>query len=370
LKEKTYIIAAGGTSGHINPAIAIADKIRKEEPCARILFCGTAKGIENTIVPASHYELAHIDAAGFPSRPTKQFFEAAAAFFAGRRQSRELLKKEKPDAVIGTGGYVCGPMVSMASSMGIPTLLHEQNAFPGKANRFLARHANVVCISFPGTRSAFAKSKKIVLTGNPVREVFFNLSKESARRELGIAEGEKIVFATGGSLGAKTINQAVMNLIKNHPAPDFRIILACGSLAYPGLVKEAAEYSPYLDLREYLFDQHLYIAAADLVLCRAGALTASEIAVTGKASIMVPYPYAAGDHQTFNARTFSDIGACILIADRDLDDRLLYEQLIALLSDPERITLMENRARTLAMPSATSLIYDELAEIVRESKKR
>jgi len=368
LEVKTYIIAAGGTSGHINPAIAIADEIKKQEPGAHIVFCGTARGMENTIVPNHHYELVHIDAMGFPTKPSRKLFQALAAFFKGRRQSRDLLRKVKPDVVIGTGGYVCGPMVSMANSMGIPTLLHEQNAFPGKANRFLAKRATVVCISFPNTQSAFSKAKKVVLTGNPVREVFFNLTKENARKELGIGPGEKILFATGGSLGARTINQTIVNLVKNHPDPGFRIILACGRLAYPDLAEETRKYAPDLDLKEYLFDQHLYVASADVVLCRAGALTCSEIAVTGKASIMVPYPYAAGDHQTFNAKTFSDIGASVLIADQELNDSLLYEQMTSLLADPDRIARMERLAKTLAMPDATSLIYTEIKTIARMKK--
>ena len=368
MDNKTYIIAAGGTSGHINPAIAIADEIKKNEPGSRILFCGTAKGIENTIVPASHYELEHIDAMGFPTRPSRQLFKALAAFFRGRRQSRELLRKIRPDAVIGTGGYVCGPMVSMANSMRIPTLLHEQNAFPGKANRFLAKRATVVCISFPNTRSAFSKAKKIVLTGNPVRAAFFHLTKENTRKELGIGPDEKILFATGGSLGARTINLSVMDLLKEHPDPGFRIILACGRLAYPELLEEAAKHPTCLDLKEYLFDQHLYLASADVVLCRAGAITCSEIAITGKASIMVPYPYAAGDHQTFNAKTFSDIGASVLIADHDLNSESLYEQATSLFSHPEQIAGMEKLAGTLAMPEAASLIYKEINAMVQPKR--
>lgn len=369
MDNKTYIIAAGGTSGHINPAIAIADEIKKNEPGAHIIFCGTEKGLENTVVPKNNYELVHINAMGFPNKPSKKLFLAISAFIKGRRQSRELLQRLKPDAVIGTGGYVCGPMVSMASGMGIPTLIHEQNAFPGKANRFLAKHATTVCISFPNTQKAFSKAKRIVMTGNPVRDVFYNLSKESARQELGISADEKILFATGGSLGAKTINQTIIDLVENHPDIDFRVILACGKQAYPLLIEKAGNYKSILEIKEYLFDQHLYLASADVVLCRAGALTCSEIAMLGKASIMVPYPYAAGDHQTFNARTFSEIGACTLIADGDLNDSFLYNKMKYLLEDTERISKMEELARTLAMPGATSLIYEEITKIIREKGK-
>lgn len=368
MDNKTYIIAAGGTSGHINPAIAIADEIRKNEPGAHVIFCGTEKGIENTVVPKHNYELVHISAMGFPNKPSKKLFLAISAFIKGRKQSRDLLLKLKPDAVIGTGGYVCGPMVSMASSMGIPTLIHEQNAFPGKANRYLAKRATTVCVSFPNTQKAFSKAKRIVMTGNPVRTVFYNLSKESARQELGIKADEKILFATGGSLGARTINQTIMNLVKNHPDIDFRVILACGKQAYPLMMEEAKNYKSILDIKEYLFDQHLYLASADIVLCRAGALTCSEIAMLAKASIMVPYPYAAGDHQTFNARTFSEIGACVLVADGDLNDSFLYKQMEYFFEDKDRISKMEDLAGSLAMPDATSLIYEEIIKIIQKKR--
>ncbi|MHB1484657.1 MAG: undecaprenyldiphospho-muramoylpentapeptide beta-N-acetylglucosaminyltransferase [Saccharofermentanales bacterium] len=370
MEKRRYIIAAGGTSGHINPAIAIADEIKKREPDAQILFCGTDFGMENDIVPKHGYDLTHIDALGFPSKPSKKLFFAIKAFFNGRRQSRKLLEKIKPDAVIGTGGYVCGPVVSMAESLKIPSLIHEQNAYPGKANRFLARKADVVCISFPGAGSYFRKAKKVVMTGNPVREVFFGLTKEMARKELNIRMDEKLLFATGGSLGARTINQAVMDIARYHKEPGFSMILACGKKAYPSLKEEADKYFPALTLKEYIYNQHLYLAAADIVLCRAGALTCSEIAVLSKASVMVPYPYAAGDHQTFNAKTFSDIGASVLITDNDLDHAVLYEQVRGLFADPERIAKMESLAGTLALPDATSRIYDELQEIIRKKSDR
>ena len=364
MKNMKYVIAAGGTSGHINPAIAIADEIRKREPGAYILFCGTKFGMENDIVPKHGYEMVHIDALGFPSRPSMKFFFAVKAFFSGRKQSRKLLRDMRPDAVIGTGGYVCGPVVSMAGSMKIPSLIHEQNAYPGKANRFLARKADVVCISFPDAGKFFGKAKKIAMTGNPVREVFYGLTKQKAREELDFGQDEKILFATGGSLGARTINQAVMDLLRNHAEPGFRIILACGKNAFQSLEEEAKKYFPVLTLKEYLYDQHLYLAAADIVLCRAGGITCSEIAILSKASVMVPYPFAAGDHQTFNARSFSDIGASIRVADKDLNHQLLYEQINDLFGDPHRIAQIGKLAGTLALPDATSMIYKELQEII------
>ena len=412
MENKTYIIAAGGTSGHINPAIAIADEIKKNEPGANIVFCGTEKGLENSVVPNHGYKLLHIDAIGFPTRLSKQLFLAVAAYFKGRRQSMDIIRKINPDLVIGTGGYVCGPMVSMANSMGVPTLLHEQNAFPGKANRFLSKKSTVVCISFEKARLAFSKAKKVVLTGNPVRDVFYGITKEEARKQLGIRENEKILFVTGGSLGAKTINKAIVDLVKNYSDLDYRVILSCGKKAYPGLMEEMGfdeienqknpkkpenpgttsikseinnetnsgidnktnseinieidKYKSVLDLKDYLFDQHLYLASADIVLCRSGALTCSEIAMLGKASIMVPYPYATGDHQTLNAATFEEIGACILVKDKDLSAKWLHNSLQKLFSATDTISKMEVLSKSLAMPQATSQIYQEIIKITEK----
>lgn len=364
MNNKKYIIACGGTSGHIHPAIAIADEIRKNEPDSIIIFCGTKNGIENTVIPNHGYNIVHIDALGFPKKFSIKLFKAIIAFFLGRKQSKKLLLNEKPDVVIGTGGYVCGPVVSMASSLKIPTLIHEQNAFPGKANKFLSKRADVVCVSFPNTDKVFSKAKKTVLSGNPVREIFYNISKESARKELGIGVDEKIVFATGGSLGARTINNAVLDVTKNHEKLDYRFILACGKTAYPDMLYKAKEFANTIDLKEYLLDQHLYLASADIVLCRAGALTCSEIAILGKASIMVPYPYAAGDHQTFNARSFSDIGGSVLIKDSEMNSEKLYNELENLFNNPSKIREMEIISKTLAMPKATAVIYNEIIQLV------
>jgi UDP-N-acetylglucosamine--N-acetylmuramyl-(pentapeptide) pyrophosphoryl-undecaprenol N-acetylglucosamine transferase len=177
-----FILAGGGTSGHINPALAIADQIRLEHPDAEILFCGTSRGLEQTMVPRAGYDFRAIRARGLPRRPSIEMLRALADFFAGRRQCRQILREFKPDAIIGTGGYVCSPLVAAATSLKVPVLLHEQNAFPGRSNRLMARNSQMVCISFPGSEEWFRTKSPIVLTGNPVRPEFFKLTRQAARK--------------------------------------------------------------------------------------------------------------------------------------------------------------------------------------------
>ncbi len=355
-----YLIAAGGTGGHIHPGIAIADKIRSEEKDAVIFFCGTSRGMESRLVPAHGYDFLSIDARGFAGKTPAEVLKAAAAFIRGRAQSRRILRERRPDLVIGTGGYVCGPVLSAAASLGIPTLIHEQNAVPGKANRWLSARARCVCISYPDTARCFAKTAKVVCTGNPVREAFFGLTKAASREALGIGGGEKILYVTGGSLGARSINNAVADLVMKGFAENYRVILSCGSADFPALEEKLAGFGDRIEVHSYIPDQHLYLAAADLVLCRAGAITCSEIAVLGRASVMVPYPYAAGDHQTFNARTFEDVGAAVMVPDRAIGDGTLADRITGLMADPERLERMGAAARSLAYPDAASRIYEQV----------
>jgi UDP-N-acetylglucosamine--N-acetylmuramyl-(pentapeptide) pyrophosphoryl-undecaprenol N-acetylglucosamine transferase len=364
-----YLIAAGGTGGHIHPGIAVAEEIRRHEADATVYFCGTTRGMESRLVPEHGYTFLPIDARGFAGKSPVDRIRAVVAFVRGRRQCRKILRERHVDFVIGTGGYVCGPALSAARSLRIPALIHEQNAYPGKANRWLSDKVDCVCISYPATASYFHKAARVELTGNPVREIFFQMTRDAARKALGILADEKLLFVTGGSLGARSINNAVVELAERCPSPGYRIILSCGSSDYPSLKDRLSADKGVLDIHEYLRDQHLYMAAADLVLCRAGAITCSEIAVLGKASVMVPYPHAAGDHQTMNARAFEEAGASVLIPDRKLEFDMLHQLIEGLLSDPEQLLRMEHAARGLAYPDAAGSIYRQI-QIVRTDRVR
>lgn len=352
-----YLLAGGGTSGHVMPALAIAEQLKKEDPTAEIRFCGTDRGIEHELVGRAGYPFDIIRARGLPRRLSREMLRALADFAAGRRQSRQILQTFRPDAVIGTGGYVCSPVVAAAAGLRIPVLLHEQNAFPGRSNRLMARRSQAVCVSFPGTEKWFPAGTPVVLTGNPVRSVFFQLDRSEARKQLNLAQDALIVLATGGSLGARSINQAVVGLspwiadASSGPLAGMHIFLVSGQRLHEETAAAAAGLA-WLTVRDYLHDIQCYMAAADLLICRAGAVTSSEIAALGRASIMVPYPFAAGDHQTYNARAFADVGAALLCPDEQLQPEWLARTLVELCADPGRLARMGEAAATLARPEA------------------
>lgn len=354
-----YLIAAGGTGGHIYPGLAIAQHIKLSDENSHVTFCGTKTGMENKLVIEANFELLHIDALGFSFKSPIKFIKASIAFIKGVKQSKKIILDRKIDIVIGTGGYVCAPVVYAASKLGIKTLLHEQNAFPGKANRKLSRRADCVCASFESSLKYFHNGN-IIVTGNPVRSEFFQTTMSEARKKLNFDSAQKIVYATGGSQGSRSINEAVLGLAKKYFSLGYRIILSSGSRDFETLRQKNNMPDGIFKIHEYINEQHLYMAAADIVICRAGAITCAEIAALGKPSIMVPFPYAAGDHQTLNARAFKDIGAGILIADNKLTPAVLYEELGALFSNENKLLDMGQAAFSLAYPEAIKKIYEQI----------
>ncbi len=354
--------AAGGTSGHIHPALAVSSALLAREPDAAVLFIGTARGLESRVVPRAGFEFQPIRASGFPNRLSFAAFKAISDLIAGRREAMKALQEFRPDVVLGTGGYVCGPVVFAANRLGIPVVLHEQNAFPGRANRLLSRKARFVCISFQDSGRNFPKGVETLQTGYPVRSVFFSTDRDESRRALGIPDETPFVLALGGSQGARSINRAVTAMLKAGPAPSgCRVLLATGD----GLFVEASTESEPLKGRTdefrivpYLEEPHVAMAAADLIVCRAGAGACAEIAALGKPSVLVPYPFAANDHQTFNARSLTDIGAAVLCADADFDGSALRRFLDEILPDSGRRLRMAASAKRLAREDAADRIVD------------
>jgi len=357
------LIAGGGTSGHINPAIAIADRIRKEDPQSEIEFCGTQRGLENDIVPRSGYVMHQIRARGLPSKPSVKMAKAVMDFIAGRKTCISLIRQFKPDVVVGTGGYVCAPLVAAAYQENIPVLLHEQNAFPGRSNRLMSRRASVVCTSFPGMDKAFPRAKSVVFTGNPVKKIFFETSREAARKELGIPDDMVLLLAMGGSLGSRTINQSVARFADMVSGKNIRIVLSAGKQQFEEFHENHPPVNGNMEIREYIYNPQTYMAAADLIICRAGAITCAEVAALGIPSVMIPYPYAAGDHQTYNARAFEGAGAAILMKDSDISAQALYDSAMPVLSDRLRLQKMGQCAKSLAKPLADCDIVSEIFKL-------
>lgn len=358
-----FLIAGGGTSGHIYPAIAIADRIKHDCPDSIIEFCGTERGLEYDLVPKAGYQIHPIRASGLPSRLSIKLIKAVLNFISGRRSCITLIRKFKPDAVIGTGGYVCSPLISAARKMHVPIFLHEQNAFPGRSNRMMSKWAHTVCTGFPGMEEYFPKAARVVCTGNPVRDVFSKTNRKEARDLLHIADDEFLILAMGGSLGSKTINDAVLGLpqyLKNY---KIRIVLSAGKQQYSGIPEAARVTGGNLEIKEYISDTHIYMYAADLIVCRAGAITCAEIAAVGVPSVMIPYPFAAGDHQTYNARIFEEKGAGILVKDQVLSTEKLAESIVPIITDNELRSRMRSKAIELHHPGSDKLIADIVCAI-------
>ena len=358
-----FLFAGGGTSGHIYPAIAIADRIMIDCPASQIEFCGTERGLEFDLVPKAGYKIHPIRASGLPSRFSIKLIKAVLNFISGRCSCIKIIRKFKPDAVIGTGGYVCSPLVSAARKMHVPIVLHEQNAYPGRSNRMMSKWAHTVCTGFPDMESYFPKAARVICTGNPVRDAFSSMNRQDAREQLHIAENDFLILAMGGSLGSKTINDAVLGIpeyLKNH---QVRIVLSAGIQQFSQIPEAARGSNGNLEVNEYISNTHLYMFAADLIICRAGAITCAEIAAVGVPSILIPYPFAAGDHQTYNARIFEVKGAGILIRDQVLTAEKLAESIVPIITSNELRLSMSKKATELHHPGSDKEIADIICAI-------
>ncbi len=370
----TVLIAAGGTAGHINPALAIADGIRARWPGADVHFAGRQKGMESDLVARAGYPFHHIEVRGIQRSvaPKSLARNAAAAWYLAKAPlaAAKILKEVQPDLVIGTGGYVSGPVVRTAAKRGIKTALHEQNAFPGVTNRLLA--PDVDRIFAPGEQAAkrLGHPEKTVVTGNPVQPALFRQNRDAARE--GLFAGERVVIVSfGGSLGAMKVNEVVAGLAKWHLANrDFLHIHATGSIEKDEFARMAEEAGiagkQNFIIREYIDDMPAMLAAADLVISRAGALTLAEIAAVGRASVLIPSPNVAENHQYHNAQEFSKVGAARVLPEKGLTTELLVETVDALTQDPATLAEMGRAAATLANPGALDKIVDSLAELMRE----
>ena len=317
------IISGGGTAGHINPALATAGRLAREHG-AEILFIGTKKGLESKLVPEAGWDIQYIEVAGLIRRLTLKNFLVIKQFVSAISRCKKIIKEFKPDVVIGTGGYVCAPVLFAAHALKIPTLIHEQNVIPGVTVKLTAKSADSVCISFPETTGYLkpAIAKKCVLTGNPIREEMLVVNKEDARKKLGLDERPFIV-SFGGSLGAQTLNNAATTLLNSNFSEQFQFLLGTGQRFYDSVKEAVVNHDASIRIVPYIDNMDTVMAAADLVIGRAGALTVSELCALGKPSILVPSPNVAHDHQTYNAKSVENAGGAKLIPDATLTGEIL-----------------------------------------------
>ena len=373
LNGKKILFATGGTGGHINPALAVAGYIRENYPQAEILFVGTADRMEAQLVPAAGYEFKTIEIQGFSRELNfegiKHNIKTLNLLFKSEGQAKKIIEDFKPDVVIGFGGYVSGPVLSVAARMGIPTAVHEQNAFPGVTNKNLAKKVDVVMLTAPEAEKLLKPKNPCVVTGLPIRGEIISANKEFARAEMKL-DSRPLILSMGGSLGARAINEAVKYLILHRFEKKDCYYLHATGKAGASMIDDIGKdvdlnSNPQIMLREYINDMDRCLAASDLVVCRAGASSLSEIQALGKPSILVPYPYAAENHQYYNAKTMSDRDAAILIEEKDFTGERLLSEVEKLLSKPERLKKMGENARAMAILDASQRITECVCKIVK-----
>ena len=361
-----FILTGGGTAGHINPALAVGKAILAEQADAKILYCGNKENPESDLAQRAGFNFHHIAAEPFEFSSPSFLWRAVKAFFKGRKEAMAFLKEARPQAILGTGGYVQAPLLAAAKKLHIPYVLHEQNAIPGKSVRLMSGKAQAVCVSFENTLRDFPRAKKTVYTGNPVDPIFFEDRKEALRLAQGMNPKESYVLVTGGSQGALSINTAILNLVSSlatEPAlKPYKIHLVTGTRYYDEFKEKFKPYMKQVPIKlsSYVYDMADQMAISDVVIARAGAGTCSELAALHKPSILVPYPYAKGDHQRFNAETLVDRGAAMLIPDQDLDAESLRHTLDDLFNDPTKLYQMGQNAGNLAQKEAAAKIAHEV----------
>ncbi len=373
LNGKNIIFAAGGTGGHINPALAVAGEIRKQYPQANILFIGTAEKMEARLVPAAGFAFRTIQISGFNRvlnlNGIKQNIKTLSYLLKASSQAKKIIKEFDADAVIGFGGYVSGPVVRAAAKLGIPTAVHEQNAFPGVTNKTLAKMVDAVMLTQESVAQYMQPKNPPVVTGLPVRGELLETDRDIARAELGL-DDKPLVLSMGGSLGAKAINDSMLEVIANRTQKnDCWFMHATGKDCkdFPErLAAKGADLSnKHIIIRDYIDDMHRCLAAADLVICRAGASSICEFQVMGKPSILIPYPFATENHQYHNAKALADNGAAILIEEKDLTPAVLMQHIDTLLESPGKLTKMGAAAKQMAVTDATERIVKVVESIIK-----
>lgn len=359
-------IAAGGTAGHINPALALAEELRDRGHA--VTFYGRPSKLEGTLVPQAGFELVDVEVTGFDrSRPWTAVSSLARVWAAKRALSRRFRQQGAPEVAIGFGAYVEVPLLGLCKERRIPYLIHEQNSVPGLANKMMAAHAVRVCISVPAAEKVFAREgdpDHVVLTGNPVRRSVIEGDRARGREALGVPADATLLLVFGGSLGARTLNEGMAHLKGRLLSIEgLRVVQSTGKGGYDEAASELAlspDEAARWDLRPYIDNMGDVLAAADLVVSRAGASSIAEIAAVGVPSVLVPYPFATADHQTTNAAFLVDAGAAVLFRDEEVAQDAFGDELCALLCNPARRARMRAAAMRLGQDSAASALADQV----------
>ncbi len=369
------LFAGGGTAGHINPALAIAGTVRKHEPKAQLLYVGAKGGMEQRLVPEAGYPFREITISGFQRKLTlkniAKNIHTVGLLIASNGQSKRIIREFQPDLCVGTGGYVSGPILRAAARMGVPIVIHEQNAFPGVTTKMLSKYAKRVMLAVEDAKKYLDDSCPITVTGNPVRPAILTAKREEARKKLGLDQ-RPVILSFGGSLGARKINEPVADLIACSCKDDrYQHIHAYGQYGkwFPDLLKEKGvdlKQHKNVDVREYIKDMPDCLAAADLVICRAGAITLSELQAQGKASILIPSPNVAENHQYHNAMSLVNRKAAAILEEKELTGDTLIRKVNEMTQDRKTLEIYQSNARKMAILDANERIYSVIQEILSQ----
>jgi len=368
------IIAAAGTGGHINPGIAIANKIKKEEPDSEIIFVGTDRGIENDLVPRAGYELKTVEAYGLKKEISLSALKNNVRTLRGFSQAKKIVKDFKPDIVIGTGGYICGGVISSAHSLGIPTVIHESNAFPGKATKLLSKKLDRILVGFNEAKENLGGMDKVVVTGTPTKVEKKEIPSEEKRKileEVGLKDTLPVVLAFGGSQGAQKINEALIEIIKNKKNKTYQLFWAAGPKQYElvgeDLKKDGLDIEKLENTKivPYIYNMTDYMNVADLIVARSGAMTITELALVEKPAIFIPLPSMSANRQIDNAKVMEKLGAAKIILNSEVNGDNLSKNIENLVQDLDNLANMGKKAGQIAKYNVEDKIYEEIKKIVK-----
>ena len=365
------VLTGGGTGGHIYPALAIAYAVRKNWPCAELLYVGSETGMENRIVPQTGLDFRTIDVIGWQRKFSLQTVKALWKAVIGIHQAERIIHDFSPHLVIGTGGYVCLPVVWSAAQKGIPTLIHEQNVMPGLANKFLAKRVDRIMLTFPASQEHFPRKvqDKLEVTGLPIRPEILKTTKEEGLAYFGFSPQKKTLLGVGGSRGAQSINKAMLHVCK-YLGDKAQIVHLTGPSEYESFLRELAAEGidvgncGNIIIRPYLHHMEFALACADLCVARAGAAFISEMTAKGLPGILVPYPFAADNHQEFNARSLVQRPAVEMILDKELTGKLLLEKINSLLFNEEKRKIMAKNSMMAGNPEAIERIVEVIKQMI------
>ena len=371
------IISAAGTGGHINPGIAIANKIKEKEPDSEIIFVGTTRGLENDLVPRAGYELKTIEAYGLSKQISIQNFKKIYKTLNATGKARKIIQKFKPDVIVGAGGYICGPVVWAAKKEKIPVVLHESNAFPGRAVKFLAKKADKILISFEDARSRITNASNIVFTGTPIKIEKREYTSEERKTILntgGLKENLPTILIFGGSQGAQKINESVIGILENKLNKEYQIIWATGPKQYSIIKEELSKKNINIEnivnakILPYIYNMEEIMNVSNIIVARSGAMTITEISNLGKPSILVPLPNVSQDHQLYNAKVLENVGAAKIILNNELTKDNLNKEIEKIIKEPELMKKMGEKALSKSVKNVQENIYKEISKVIKNVK--